>query len=170
MRNLMTAALVAAAMLPGTAMAQTRELWRDRQDIRQEQRDVDRAYARGDWRDVRDERDDLRDARREYREDRRDWHDDRHDRRRDDWRDWRRDHRDVYARGHWNAPFRYQAFRPGVRIAPVYYGGRYAIMRPAQYRLPPAYGSTRWVRHYDDVLLVDWRRGVVLDVIRNFFW
>jgi hypothetical protein len=36
--------------------------------------------------------------------------------------------------------------------------------------LPAAYGSYRWVRYYDDVLLVDVRNGRVVDVIRDFFW
>jgi len=26
------------------------------------------------------------------------------------------------------------------------------------------------VRHYDDVLLIDTRRGIVLRVIHNFYW
>lgn len=187
MRTFFTAALIAAMMAPVSAGAQTRELHRDRQDIRQEQRELRDAWRRGDRRDIREERRDLREARQEYREDRRDYRRDvrddwRRDRRddwrddrrrnwgRDDWRGYRNDHRAVYARGNWRAPFRYQSFRAGARIAPAYYGGRYAIVSPARYRLPPAYGATRWVRHYDDVLLVDARRGVVLDVIRNFFW
>jgi hypothetical protein len=28
----------------------------------------------------------------------------------------------------------------------------------------------RWVRFYDDLLLVDVRRGYVVDVIRNVYW
>jgi hypothetical protein len=36
--------------------------------------------------------------------------------------------------------------------------------------LPPAYGPYRWVRYYDDVLLVDIRSGYVVDMINNFFW
>ena len=31
-------------------------------------------------------------------------------------------------------------------------------------------GYTRWVRHYNDVLLVDYHRGYVVDVIRGFFY
>ncbi|WP_342449817.1 RcnB family protein [Sphingomonas jejuensis] len=36
--------------------------------------------------------------------------------------------------------------------------------------MPPAYGSYRWVRYYDDALLVDVRSGYVVDVIYDFFW
>ena len=43
------------------------------------------------------------------------------------------------------------------------------IADPWRYRLPPARGYQRWVRHYDDVLLVDVRRGVVIQVIRGFY-
>ena len=54
----LTAGLIAAMMVPAMAQAQTGELRRDRQDIRQEQRDLHRAQHYGDSRDVRDARDD----------------------------------------------------------------------------------------------------------------
>jgi Ni/Co efflux regulator RcnB len=87
MRNLIMAGLMATLLLPAAAQAQygysgidrgeARELHRDRADIRDERRDLNRAYAYGDRRDIRDAREDYRDARREYREDyrdaRRDW-------------------------------------------------------------------------------------------------
>ncbi len=88
---------------------------------------------------------------------------------RNDWRGWRDHNRALYARGNWRAPFRYTAFRVGARIAPSYYGPSYFIADPWRYRLPPARPGARWVRHYDDVLLVDVRRGIVLDVIRGFY-
>jgi len=87
----------------------------------------------------------------------------------DDWRGYRDSNRGLYARGNWRAPFRYNAFRPGLRIAPNYFGQQFWITDPWRYRLPPAQGYQRWVRHYDDVLLVDTRRGVVVDVIRGFY-
>lgn len=171
-KKLILTALIAAVampvMAPATASAQSRgELRRDRQEIREEQRELRRAQRYGDRRDVRRERRDVREARREYREDLRD-----RDRRwgRDDWRGWRDRNRGIYARGNWRAPFRYYGFRTGARIAPRYYGSRYFINDPWRYRLPPAGRWQRWVRHYDDVLLVDTRRGVVLRVIRNFYW
>lgn len=177
MRKMIPAMLLAVTLVPVAlsvpAAAQSRnELRRDRDDIRHERRDLDRAYARGDWRDVRDQRDDVRDARREYREDlndRRGWQRDR-GAWRNDWRGWRDGHRALYTRGNWRAPFRYQAFRPGVRIGAPYYGSRYVIADPWRYRLPSAPRDARWVRHYDDVLLVDYRRGMVLDVVRGFYF
>ncbi|MCD2316401.1 RcnB family protein [Sphingomonas sp. IC-11] len=168
MRNLIISALMAATVIPGVATAQSYgELRRDRQEIREERRDVREAQRRGDWRDVREERRELRDARREYREDLRD-----RDRRwgRNDWQSYRSQNRALYSRGNWRAPFRYNSWRPGVRIAPTYYGQRYWISDPWRYRLPPARANARWIRHYNDVVLVDYRRGIVLDVIRNFYW
>ena len=38
------------------------------------------------------------------------------------------------------------------------------------YRLPPAYGPYRWIRYFDDALLVNIHTGMVVDSIRNFFW
>lgn len=168
MKKLIVSALIAAIALPGVANAQSRqELRRDRQDIREAQRDVARAHAYGSPRDVRREQRDLRDARREYREDLNDrnrrWGN-------DDWRGWRNNNRALYARGNWRAPFRYNAFRAGGRIAPNYYGQRYWIADPWRYHLPPIVGPQRWVRHYNDVLLVDTRRGVVIRAIPNFYW
>lgn len=172
MKKAITAALLAAVSIPTmaipTASAQSNaELRRDRQDIRQERRDVRRAQERGDHRGVRQERRELRGARREYREDLRDrdrrWGD-------NDWRNWRNSNRGLYSRGRWNAPFRYQAFRPGLRIGLNFYGPRYRIADPWRYRLPrPGYNQV-WVRHYDDLILVDTRRGVVIRVIRGFYW
>ncbi|QKR99013.1 DUF1090 family protein [Sphingomonas sp. CL5.1] len=165
MRKLMIGVLMAATAFPAVASAQTyQDLRRDRQDVRQQQHELNQARRYGDRHDVRREQRDLHDARRNLTEDRnRVWA-------RDDWRAWRNQNRSLYARGNWSAPFRYQNFRVGTRIAPSYYGQRYWIVDPWRYRLPPAHPYTRWVRHYNDVLLIDYRRGVVVDVIRNFFW
>lgn len=170
MRKIILTGLLAAVAMPGftaPAMAQSRaELRRDRQDIREERRDLNRAYRSGDRRDVRDARQDLREARQEYREDRAD-----RNRRwgANDWRGYRDRNRAIYARGNWRAPFRYQTFRAGARIGTPYFASRYWISDPWRYRLPPAGRYQRWVRHYNDVILVDTRRGYVIRVLRNFY-
>lgn len=155
MRKVILFGLMAATVLPGMAAAQTRELARDRQEIREERRDLGHAQRYGDRQDIREERRDLREAKREYRQ---------------DWREYRREHRNVYARGDWRSPYRYRSFGPGVRIEQRYYAPRYVIGDPWRYRLPAAHGPLRWVRHYDDVLLVNMRTGRVVEVHRNFFW
>ena len=146
MRKLILTALMAATVFPVAAQAQSyRDVQRDRRELREDRRD-------------------LRDDRRDLREDRnRRWGN-------DDWRSWRNSNRGVYSRGNWRAPFRYNAFRAGVRIAPSYYGSSYWINDPWRYRLPAAGYGQRWVRHYDDLLLVDTRRGIVIRVINNFSW
>lgn len=168
MRKLIIMGLMAATVLPVTqAAAQSRgEIRRDVRDVREEQRELRDARRYGDRNDVRRERRDVREARRELREDvrdRRDWG-------RNDWRGYRNSNRSLYARGNWRAPFRYQSFRPGIVIRPAYYSSRYYIADPWRYRLPPARGQLRWVRHYDDALLVNVRNGRVVDVIRGFYW
>jgi Ni/Co efflux regulator RcnB len=167
MRKFITLALIAATAIPAAANAQSRgELRRDRQDIREEQRDLNQARRSGDRGDVRDARGDLREARQEYREDRgdrnRNWG-------RNDWRGYRDRNRNLYARGNWRAPFRYQTFRAGGRIAPNYYGRSYWINDPWRYRLPRARPNQRWIRHYNDVVLIDYRRGIVIDTYRGFY-
>jgi len=173
MKKLITAALLAAvampaAVAPTVASAQSnRELRRDRQDINKQQRQLRDARQRGDRRDIREQRRDVRHARQEYREDLRDrdraWG-------ANDWQNWRGRNRGAFSRGNWRAPFRYQTFRPGVRIGVGFYGAQYRIADPWRYHLPrPGYNQV-WVRHYNDLLLVDTRRGIVIRVINNFYW
>ncbi|MBA4048111.1 MAG: hypothetical protein C0476_06165 [Sphingomonas sp.] len=167
MKKLILFGLLAASVAPVAASAQSQaEVRRSQREVREERFELEQAYRSGDPRRIRRERDDLRDAKQELREDVRDrnraWG-------RDDWRAYRAGHPALYARGGWGAPFRYTAFRPGIRIAPVYYGPRYVIVDPWRYRLPPVRGYQQWVRHYDDVVLVDTRRGLVVDVYRGFW-
>ena len=146
MRKIISAALIAIVAVPvvapATASAQNREARQDRRDYRQ-----DRRQDRRDYRDDRNRR----------------WGD-------NDWRDWRGRNRSLYSRGSWRAPFRYQSWRPGVRISASFWGPRYRISDPWRYRLPIPGRNRVWVRHYDDLLLVDMRRGTVVRVIRNFYW
>jgi Ni/Co efflux regulator RcnB len=89
-----------------------------------------------------------------------------------DWHNWRRHHRSWFHLGFYYDPFGwgYQPYNIGWRLWPSYYGSRYWISDPWQYRLPYAPPGTRWVRYYDDALLVDTWTGEVIDVIYNFFW
>lgn len=166
MRKLITTMLMAAVAIPAVATAQTRELNRDRREIRQEQRQLQEARRDGDRRDIRNARDDVRDARREYREDF-------NDRSRrwgaNDWSTYRRYNPRVYSGAGWRAPFRYTRFGVGARIAPAYYGSAYWIRDPWRFRLPVAGAGRRWIRHYNDVVLVDYRRGRVVRVIPAFY-
>jgi Ni/Co efflux regulator RcnB len=164
MRKLIIGGLIAASILPAAApaSAQSRaEIRRDRQELREERRELREARRYGDARDIRRERRDVIEARRELREDRAD---------RRDWRAYRNHNRALYSRGYWRAPFAYRTFRPGLSIGASYYSPRYYIADPYRYRLPVAGYGLRWIRHYDDALLVDVRRGRVVDVIRDFYW
>lgn len=93
--------------------------------------------------------------------------------RRYDWRSYRDQNRNYYRPGRYYSPYRdrnYSRISIGFSLGSGYYGSRYWINDPWHYRLPAAYGPYRWVRYYDDVLLVDLRNGRVVDVIRDFFW
>ena len=89
-----------------------------------------------------------------------------------DWQDHRRRHRSLFHFGSYYDPFGwgYRPFSIGWRLWPSYYGSNYWINDPWQYRLPYAPAGYRWIRYYDDALLVDTWSGEVVDVIRNFFW
>ena len=96
------------------------------------------------------------------------WRDDR----RYDWRRYRDRNRSVFRIGFYYDPFGYSYRRFGIGsfLYPNYYQSNYWINDPWQYRLPPAYGSYRWVRYHSDALLIDTYSGEVVDVIHGFFW
>ena len=50
------------------------------------------------------------------------------------------------------------------------FGRSYWIADPYAYRLPPANGPFRWVRYYNDALLVDLRSGAVVDGVYGIFY
>ena len=151
MRRFIILGLLAAFAAPVAVFAQSSpEIRRDRRDVRQEQRELQGARRSGDRSDIREERRDVQGARQELREDR---------------RDYRRGNRTAYT-----APYRGWSYRPvprGYRLQPAFYGQRYVIANPRQYRLPPAARNARWVRYGGDLLLVNMRNGRVLRVLRN---
>ena len=94
--------------------------------------------------------------------------------RRYDWRDWRNSHRSIFRLPSYRAPYGwnrgYFRFSIGIYLDSILFGPSYWIDDPWTYRLPPAYGTLRWVRYYDDAVLIDIRDGYVVDVIYDFFW
>ena len=58
----------------------------------------------------------------------------------------------------------------GFYLDSLFFGSNYWIADPWQYRLPDVYGPYRWIRYYDDAVLVDTYTGEVVDVIHDFFW
>jgi hypothetical protein len=90
-----------------------------------------------------------------------------------DWQRYRYSNRNIFHVGPYYSPYRgygYNRFSIGIFLDPFFYGQQYWIGDPWQYRLPPAYPGTQWVRYYNDVLLVDVYTGEVLDTIYDFFW
>lgn len=146
-KTLLIGALIAATLAPAVAQAQERRWDNDRE--------------RREWREDR----------REWRDDRRDWRQDRRQDRREDWQRWRDSNRNDFRRGNWRAPFRYRTFSAGAVMPRNYWGSRYYVNNWNAYRLPsPGPRHFRYVRHYDDVLLVDTRNGRVVRAYRNFYW
>jgi len=92
--------------------------------------------------------------------------------RRYDWRRHRHHHHSLFRLGNYWDPYgyRYRNFSIGFNLWPSYYRSQFWVDDPWQYRLPPTYGPYRWVRYYDDALLVNIYTGQVVDVERNFFW
>ncbi|MBS0502223.1 MAG: RcnB family protein [Proteobacteria bacterium] len=146
-----------------------RDWQRDRQNWqgnnRPDWQNRDRWQNRGDWRGRDDRWGDRNNGSWN-----RDW-------RRDpryNWQDWRRHNRGSYRFPRYYAPrgwnYGYQRFSFGAFLSAPLFSQNYWIDDPFEYRLPPAYGPYRWIRYYDDALLVDIRTGEVVDVINDFFW
>lgn len=146
----------------------------DTRDNRQDRQRDNRNYRRDQRSDTREYRRDRQEYRRDRRTDNRNWQRTWRSDRRYDWRNYRRSNRSVYRPRHaYYAPFRgynYRRLSIGFYLGSAFYGSNYWINDPWYYRLPPAYGPYRWVRYYDDVVLVNSYTGEVVDVIHDFFW
>ena len=90
------------------------------------------------------------------------------------WQTYRYQYRDRYHQGRYYNPYgydySYQRFGIGIYLDSLFFGSRYWLDDPSSYRLPRAPYGYRWVRYYNDVILVDTRTGYVEDVIHDFFW
>jgi len=89
-----------------------------------------------------------------------------------DWQNYRHRHRSLFHLGFYYDPFGwgYYPYQIGWRMWPSYYGSRYWINDPWMYRLPYAPAGYRWVRYWNDAVLIDTWTGTVVDVIPGFFW
>ena len=146
---------------------------------RDDNRNLDRNHdVNRNW--ATERRGDNRDGNRSWTTNRRDWggndhrawnHDWRGDRRYN-WQSYRNQHRDIYRLPRYEARFGYSYHRwyPGYRFDPWFYSSSFWIDDPFYYRLPPAYGPYRWVRYYDDAVLVDTDTGEIEDILYNFFF
>lgn len=140
-------------------------------------RDRNRDYRDRDWNDRRGNawysNNGRRDGWNNNRGDHRRWSNDWRRDNRYDWGRYRAANRGFYRLPTYYAPYRgygYNRLSIGIFLNSGFYGNNYWINDPWAYRLPPAYGSYRWVRYWNDVVLVDTYSGEVVDVIYDFFW
>lgn len=106
-------------------------------------------------------------------DDRQQWNRDWRNNNRYDWQRYRSYNRNIYHLRPYYAPYRGYSYRRlgiGFYLDPLFFGQQYWIADPWQYRLPDEYGPYRWVRYYDDAVLVNIYTGEVVDVIHDFFW
>jgi hypothetical protein len=109
----------------------------------------------------------------QYRDWNRNWSRDWRRDQRYDWQRYRYSNRNLFRGQAYYAPYGwdygYRRFSIGFTLSSILFDQQYWIDDPYAYRLPPVYGPYRWVRYYDDVLLVDLRSGQVVDTIYDFF-
>ena len=91
-----------------------------------------------------------------------------------DWGGYRAQNRGAFHLPRYYAPrgwgYGYRRFSPGFTLSSVLFSEDYWIDDAYDYRLPQAYGPYRWVRYYNDALLVDIRSGYVVDTVYDIFW
>lgn len=90
-----------------------------------------------------------------------------------DWYGWRNRYPSYFQVGFYTSPYRGYSYRRlsiGYFLDSLFFRDDYWIADPWYYRLPEAYGPYRWVRYYDDAVLVNIYSGEVADVIYDFFW
>lgn len=91
-----------------------------------------------------------------------------------DWARWRATNRNAFRLPRYYAPYGwnqgYRRFSVGVILSSSLFGQNYWINDPYSYRLPDMGDDLRWVRYYNDALLVDLYSGEVVDVIHDMFW
>lgn len=143
----MAAGIIAALMVPAVAQAQPQSNIYDR----------DRGVMVDKSRDSRDHRGTTR----------HDSRDNRHaeQRRAEQRNDWRQDRR--YS--NFRAPFAYQRFQTGSQLRPSYYSNSYRQNWDSRWGLPRANKNQSYVRHYNDLLLINDRNGKVVRVYRDLF-
>ncbi|HXH16596.1 MAG TPA: RcnB family protein [Sphingomonas sp.] len=90
------------------------------------------------------------------------------------WSNYRASNRGAYRLPRYYAPSGwgsgYRRFGVGFSLNSILYNQNYWIQDPYTYRLPDAYGPYRWVRYYNDALLVDLDSGRVVDTVYDIFW
>lgn len=74
----------------------------------------------------------------------------------------------YYAPSGWN--YGYRRFTIGITLKAGLFNRTYWIDDADYYGLPEAYGPYRWVRYYNDALLVDVYSGQVVDTVYDIFW
>ena len=89
-----------------------------------------------------------------------------------DWAGWRASHRETYRLGYYYPPLGDYAYAPVGNDTPLdaaFMAEQFWIADPSIYHLPPVWGPYRWVRYYNDALLVDIDTGQIIDVVRAIF-
>lgn len=90
-----------------------------------------------------------------------------------DWYGWRNRYPGYFQVGLYHSPYRNYSYRRltiGSLLDSLFFDQDYWIADPGYYRLPEVYGPYRWVRYYDDALLVNIYTSEVADVNYDFFW
>lgn len=141
--KLLIGTIIAAMVVPaGAASAQ------QRRDTRIEQRIDHRDTRQPQRMAMRDVRRDTRPA----------------------WQVQRDSNRQLYRAPQFRAPFHYQRFSVNSRIDQRMSASSYRLSDYSRYRLPRPDRYQTYVRHYNDLLLVNTRTGRVVRVYNNFYW
>jgi TolA-binding protein len=156
-----------------------RSRWSDRNRSDRGNRDWNDGNRTRDWSGDRNRYDSNRTRnwsgdRNRYDSNRGRWNNNWRNDRRYDWRGYRTSNRSLYRLPRYYAPsgwgYGYRRFGIGSMLDSILYSSSYWINDPFYYRLPEVDGPYRWVRYYNDALLIDIYSGEVVDTIYDIFW
>jgi Nickel/cobalt transporter regulator len=160
-----------------TPQVQQQQDWRNRGGRNDQHADGRQQGGRGDWHGNDGQRGDWRGNDGRQRVDNRgggNWNRNWRNDNRYNWSNARRYNRDNFHLPRYYAPYGwdygYRRFSLGFRLSSILFAESYWIDDASYYDLPPAYGPYRWVRYYNDALLVDIYTGEVVDTVYDIFW
>lgn len=88
------------------------------------------------------------------------------------WHAYRTANAMIFRLGHFSAPrgAHYARYDAGQYLPPIHFiSGDFWLKDAVVFHLPPAPTDARWVRYYNDALIIDARTGYIIDAVHNIF-
>jgi len=88
------------------------------------------------------------------------------------WHAYRTTNGKIFRLGRFSAPHgdHYQRYDAGEYLPPInFISGDFWLRDATVFHLPPAPTDARWIRYYNDALIIDARTGYIIDAVYGIF-